>query len=270
MSNPQTHHFQLNSTINSIVGNNPFEGQDLELFLKIADKQIDLIRDEFDELLTGFATKNFKEIRDGIGDVIVTVDGLFYRLNLEYPNTQSWPDLPGEIPKALFEAAEALAMMKDVASGLDENNLSSVQLMLRTMATGVLLSMYQISASLGIDLAADQKAIFDSNISKFDKDITTAERGVAKYGQIGVSATICTNTSTCGIYHVLKSSWNQIGADGKKYAEGKFLKSVNFQEPNLNAPLLEGEHMTLDMPFMADVDFLIHELRGPIDDSPVD
>lgn len=69
--------FRLTSMINAIAGNPPNAGWEA------IDKQIDIIRSEFNELRDGIAARDIHELRDGIQDLLFTVYGLAHRAGID-------------------------------------------------------------------------------------------------------------------------------------------------------------------------------------------
>lgn len=232
---PRTH-YQLNCLVNTIVGNLPVAEQDIESLLQVVRRQRDLIADEFDELRTGVEERNISEVRDGIADVIVTVDGMFFRAGLEYPRIQLW-DVHGDegnidaYLKSIQTDLELILEMIEEAPEADV--LGPYRHRLEVYCCSILYACYCISSAYGIDLQADQVAVFVSNMSKFDTDLDTARKGVEKYANIGVQTDIFPSAVDGQVFYVLKCVHDTVGADGKKYSLGKFLKSVLFKEPVL-------------------------------------
>jgi len=238
-------HFELNSLVNTIVNNLPISEDDVSTLMQVIKRQRDLIHDEFDELSTGIKERNISEVRDGIADVIVTVDGMYFRVGLEYPRVELWSNRDLSIDEHVRSIEVSLKLMEEmVAAGLDGNTVGYFKHRVKVYCDSILYSCYRLSQEYGIDLLADQEAVFASNMTKFDTDIEVARRGVAKYAEMGVKTDVFPNKIDGLTYHVIKCTEDSVDAAGKKYNAGKFLKSVFFKEPELqplaaNAPIFE-------------------------------
>lgn len=249
---PLTGHYALNVLINTIVGNHTLRTRNDSTALQVASAQCKLIQDELDELKEGIATKNIMEVRDGLGDVLVTVDGLIHRLGLkhwEIPN-----DLTGVTAAVLVNTPEDLlglltdhlhSMLQISATADTEyclNELHHQGFALRCHE--MVMACYKLADIFGIDILADQKAIFDSNLSKFDTDLKVAAQGVTKYADLGIAAGIYPNEVGGITYYVLKCMQTATTTTGKLQRLGKFMKSIHFKEPVLTpladtAPIFE-------------------------------
>lgn len=257
-----SHHFMLNSSVNFLVGNTPIRLEDYanfeayyEAFKAVGEKQIKLIRDEFEELRDrGFEARNVKEVRDGLGDVIVTLDGLLYRLNIPYTNVfaPALPVLDAHVRNGIersgispFHFQHRLRVISGALGDLlgrvvnfQSGNLHAFRQRCAEPAELIYLQVYALAYELGVDLADDQEEIFYSNMSKFDTDLETAEKGLVKYSNMGVAAALFPKEVEGITYHVIKSTEDRV-IGGRPFPAGKFLKSVNFKEPNLS-PLRNG------------------------------
>jgi hypothetical protein len=237
-------HFELNSHINTIVGNLPVDVNDVTAMLEIVRRQRNLIHDEFDELNAGVKERNISEVRDGIADVIVTVDGMYFRVGLHYPNVGSWFDASMSIEDCLQAIEIDLTLIEEMLAVGVGNSVGYFKHRLKVYCDSILSSCHHISIHYGVNLLADQMAVYASNMTKFDTDIEVARRGVAKYEALGVRTDIFPNTINGLTYYVIKCTADSVGTDGKKYGAGKFLKSVYFKEPVLeplpaDAPIFE-------------------------------
>lgn len=243
MSEVPAHHYPLNVRVNQVASNNPQFTDAARA--RVMAHQSELIRREFNELLAGFDQSDLREIRDGLADVIVTVDGLYHRLGLQAPTvTLNVPAPDGSDVAGYVGAIDALlTVIEGVAARAVEQaaqeptqaialDLGAVRLAL----DGILASVYAISDILGISVMDDQMAVYTSNMSKFDTDKDTARRTVQKYADLGVVAAIYPATIDDTTYYVVKCSAPTPEADAQRISVGKFLKSVNFAEP-VFAPL---------------------------------
>lgn len=239
-------HFELNSLINTIPGNNPVDLNDTAAALEVVRRQRDLIQSEFEELRDdGIKAKNITEVRDGIADVIVTVDGMYFRLGLEYPRVHLWEPQGLSVEELLRTIEVDLTMIGEMlTTGLRDTTMGYFQHRLKVYCDSILHATYELSGKLGIDLINDQEAVFASNMTKFDTDVEVARRGVAKYAELGVKTDLFPNQIDGLTYWVIKCTEDCVDVKGKKYGAGKFLKSIFFKEPELlplaaNAPIYE-------------------------------
>ncbi len=242
-------HLQLNQMVNNLVGNKPIRLTiEREAWFKAGYRQLDLILDEAKELRDGVNADDLQEIRDGVGDVIVTLDGLIHRLGLPEPDFELLTHrhlarLDRSAPSLVEEIFEHLELMVNTMREVEsEEDLKKT--VLKVALFGAAISIYDccyaIARLYGFDLHADQVAIYESNMSKFDTDKAVALTGIEKYARLGVVVSIHPNVVEVDgeqvTYYVLKSDHDQIGSDNKSYPAGKFLKSVNFKDP-VFAPL---------------------------------
>ncbi len=227
-------HFQLNARINTIASNLPIDNSIPDLVLDILRAQVKLIRDEFNELKDGVAADVRKEVRDGIADVIVTVDGLLFRLGLEMHEPKLQPlsaDARNgghlQFLRRLDTLISALEYYRDGShTAVDVNHI-------QTLCQALINNTRQFAELNYVDLDADQVEVYESNLSKFDTDMDEVGKTIRKYLDLGVETEIAEATIDGVTYYVVKSAYDQQGGDNKSYPKGKFLKSVNFREPNL-------------------------------------
>lgn len=249
-------HLEFNKKVNAIPGNYSMLNE--SLFLAIAQQQMLIIHEEVNEAKTefdrfekdGFSQEMYKLLRDGLGDTIVTYDGLFARLGLEFNFPSS------EVPSVIVDNCEGFSrddrfsyaslLFRTQLMPAHELVMSIVRTAQHTgdldialigrLAEGIVLLTERISRIVGVDVLADQEAIFSSNISKFDTDRATAEIGLQRYLDNGVKAHILENTVDGVQYHVIKVAEDcTVVVDGKpkSFVKGKFLKSILFVEPAL-------------------------------------
>lgn len=237
-------HLQLNQMVNNLVGNKPIRlTTEREAWFQAGYRQIDLIHDETKELRAGIDDDDLQEIRDGVGDVIVTLDGLIHRLGLPEPDfehlrhrhlarlTRSAHSLVEEI----FENLNVMVCNMREVENEEDLKKTILKVVLFGAAVNVYDCCYALARLYGFDLHTDQVAIYESNMSKFDTDKALALSGIEKYARLGVMVSIHPNVAVVDgeqvTYYVLKSDQDQTGSDGKSYPAGKFLKSVNFKDP---------------------------------------
>lgn len=239
------HHSELNAHINTIVGNNLIDTSDFAATIEVLRRQHDLINSEYEEMVAGVAANDVNEIRDGLGDVIVTVDGMYHRLGLEYPRYDLWDKSGYTIDELIVMIGADLEILREFTQAADYGNSKGFFLhKVKTQCDAILWAVYMLGKLWGVDLQADQEAIYASNMSKFDTDIEVARKGIEKYAALAVDTAVVPNEINGLTYHVIKCVATSVGTDGKKYSIGKFLKSIYFKEPVLvplpaGAPLYE-------------------------------
>ncbi len=236
MDHTPPEHYHLNATFNHVGGNLPIENTDIDAIVKVLARQHDLIAEEFTEMVEkGINVRNLKEVRDGLGDVLVTVDGLYYRLGLEYPRVELWGDFGDfNYTDGVYGIDEGLILLKQIISGeVTQETASRLLHVIKVSADSIVHGVYLLAHHWGVDLAADQRAIVASNMSKFDTDEDTAIEGITKYAELEVKSELVPNTVDGVVYHVIRCTESTKGKDGKTYSIGKILKSVNFHEPHL-------------------------------------
>jgi predicted peroxiredoxin len=254
-----THHFELNALFNQVGGNYKLseliakeaaadDTTEEKIFYVLLQHQVELISEEFQELIDGHTEKSADLIRDGLGDVIVTVDGLFHRLELKYPDTSKWGQLHSDAIQAINAASQSLEAIRLLAMDHEGVDVKTAAVMLTQLGMGILLSMYQVAEKYGIDLHADQQAIVASNMSKFDTNEDVAIEGVAKYAQLNIKTEIVPSVIDGVTYYVIRCAEDTVDANGKKFFAGKILKSVNFREPTLVPLAVDAPLRTLFEP----------------------
>lgn len=259
-------HFPLNAKFNAVGGNPaPTQGLSLVEVITRAKRQTGLVRSEYNELTDeGITPQNSTLVRDGVADVIVTIDGLYHRLGLAYPTAVHNPDNFELIPEATIvaevegsltstyialNAIEALIKELEIYS-LAESRGEILQFpaavivqQINLYANVVLLSMHQIAYALHFDLLEDQRTVYASNMSKYTQDPAVAEQGVAKYAALDVPAGVFPVETDGETYYVVKCTAEGPikGNDGGDYSPGKILKGVDFHKPRWTALSEAGE-----------------------------
>lgn len=228
-------HFQLNARINTIASNLPIDNSIPDLVQDILRAQVKLIRDEFNELKDAVASDNRKEIRDGIADVVVTVDGLLFRLGLDMYEPKLQP-LSADVRNGghlqflmrLDHLIKGLEYYRDGSpTAVDPNHI-------QTLSQALINNVRQFAELNSVDLDDDQIKVYESNLSKFDTDMNEVGKTIRKYLDLGVETEIAEANVDGVTYYVVKSAYDQQGGDNKSYPKGKFLKSVNYVEPDLS------------------------------------
>lgn len=253
-------HRALNVKFNTVGGNPaPVQGMTLADVVMRAGRQIGLVRSEFNELTDeGMTPQNTTLVRDGVADVIVTIDGLYHRLGLAYPldihNPIHFPLIPeqaitAEVEGALtstyigLNAIEALVHQLEIYELAESRGerlqapASVIVQQINVWANCILLSMHAIAYALHFDLIVDQQTVYASNMSKFTQDPEVAERGVAKYAALEVPAAVFPIEADGETFYVVKCTAEGPikGTDGGDYSPGKILKGVDFHKPQWTA-----------------------------------
>lgn len=243
-----TPHYLLNSTVNLIAGNAPTKDDDRRV---ISAAQLALIDEEFREFLAAWAARDRRGIRDGLADMVVTLDGWFYRMGFSAQevetalDAQRWLDgyiEERDIGKSDYSLIGLLCTTPRPALTNERDTDDYVNpldpLVFSSAISRMLLIVESLCKALAVDLAADQWEVYCSNMSKFDTSEEDAAFTRAKYAQLDVVtetikqvAPASTEGGESRTYWVTKSTHDQTGRDGKQYPRGKFLKSVRFREP---------------------------------------
>lgn len=208
--------------INELVGNHS------KPCLATLTHQTRIIRSEIDELLTGIRESNEHEIRDGIADVLFTVAGMYGRMGLTIPTEFYMSEL-----RDTANASVTLSILAGRLSSSDETEEGIEQLY------GALKDLvgicYGVAFLYNFPVLDDLNTVILSNWSKFDSTPDDAEKTRYKYSNIGIATRQeLRETSSGRKLYVTYSLSDQFGEGGKEYPAGKWLKSVNFQEPNFN------------------------------------
>ena len=247
MSYTPPDHLALNKHVNTVVGNHPIDPTTQRAEWCAAGKrQIDLILDEAKELRDGIElskqgeqhhAKARQEIRDGVADVIVTLDGLVHRLSLNLPDLTIVIENHDRAPVDKYEYEWLLNHLQVLEQMLAELCADSEKTIdfdaLYSHLFDAYEATYDLARAWDININADQVAVYESNMSKFDLDKATAMTGVLKYAELGVKTDLFPNDIDGQTYYVIKCVEDCVDSKGKTHRAGKFLKSVNFREPVL-------------------------------------
>ncbi len=141
--------------------------------------------------------------------------------------------LVGNTVNATLETAEAQKKViacewKEFLDSIEAKDLHT----LRDDVGDMLFTVYGMAARMGYPADLDFKKICESQYSKFDRSLEDAQKTRQKYLDIGVETYFEEkrgNDDT--LYFVTYSAMDQMGSDNKHYPAGKWLKSVNFKEP---------------------------------------
>lgn len=242
--------YQDTAQINIIAGNG-VTPNDKELLLK----QVGLIQDEIEE-----GEGNLSQIqadpdalRDDVMDVLFTAYGLGHRMGLSYRMmTLGAHSSPGVTTN--LEAAMRLASQIDhsdvffVARSFLANikaNLEQIALYIETdpdyakvLVSPMVLMTFALGICLGYPVEQDYQAVVDSNMTKFDTTVEDAELTREKYLALGVETHVLEHEVDGVTLYVTKVTETVTGTDGKLYPEGKWLKSINWEDAKYT-PLME-------------------------------
>jgi len=230
-------HYAQNSRINQIAGNvsvNPYE---FSRWSAAGAAQLKLIFEEIEETIAAAKAGNFKELRDGLADSIVTLDGFFHRLELTYPE-QVWLKsevdqysgiTPQGVENLLMGGWRVLDTTFYSITTLDEY-VNQHEYLTKT-ASYLLVQLYAVAKQYNVPVQDDQDAVYTSNLSKFDTDYVSAVESLARYVEQNVCATLERSVVDGERYFILKVMEDSVNTQGKFFPAGKFLKSQNFKEP---------------------------------------
>jgi len=215
--------FRLTSEINEIVGNHPTG--DVQAWRR----QAGLIRDEVVELLGNLhmdALFKFDMVK--IAEALVRCEG--------YDATTG-----DSLSDAMDVANEFLKLHKYQAELFTPDSLPGVSInpyAIRDDIQDILVTAYGLSHRMGFDADEDHMEVYRSNMTKFDTNEMDASKTQAKYEKLGVKTVVVkslvhsqSRDGETPILYITKVHGTQTGNDGKVYPDGKFLKSLNFEEP---------------------------------------
>lgn len=137
--------------------------------------------------------------------------------NLENPNWE-------KADKQLHLIKEELAELVD---GIDNKDISEI----RDAVADILVVTYGMAHIMGIDADKDMAAVQASNLSKLCKTQDEVDQTLAFY-QNEKQLDVYVGGELPEAY--IKSGKDQEGSDGKFYPAHKFLKSINWHEPELD------------------------------------
>lgn len=250
-------HRGLNAKFNTVGGNpRPAPGglSMTEVVTRLR-RQVGLVASEHRELTEeGLAAQDTTLVRDGVADVLVTIDGLYHRVGLEYPaqlhSADSFPEVREDqiisvVNGAITGSTIALNMLDELGQQLEIYRIGDAEGQDMPFPAGIalqqvnlwsnviLVAMHSIGHALRFDLIEDQNTVFASNMSKFTQDLEVANQGVAKYAALNVPAEVFEVHADGEIYYVVKCTADgpMVGLDGGDYSPGKILKGVGFHKP---------------------------------------
>lgn len=109
---------------------------------------------------------------------------------------------------------------------------------LRDGVGDLLYTVFGMAYRAGIPMTQDFEQVVRSNLTKFDVNAVEAEKTQEKYAAIGVT-TYCqpvrysSDERPGAVYYVTFVDGDQVGTDGKKYPNHKWLKSTRFVDISL-------------------------------------
>lgn len=260
--------FQMNALVNNASGNFPLAYNSVGLD-QVFRSQLSIVCSEVRELLSALKTVQrsgntldnlpdvereaiVTEIRDGVADVIVTVDGMRHRLAIPHHTvafgaSSSLQEFIGVeldtlITQLNLEHEELTSVPAFRGESLELVHVRALPGRVEWPVRGAWSFLrlcydlaYRTALFFDIPLLEDHIAVFHSNMTKFDTTIEDAQATIAKYESLGVRVHI-EAVQAFDAHHIpttffiVKSSKDQV-VGGKDYPAGKFLKSINFKSP---------------------------------------
>lgn len=123
-----------------------------------------------------------------------------------------------------------LALIYEEAQELEDGILESDWEAMKDAVADLLVVTYGMAYVMNIDADKALQRVNEANMSKLctSQDEVVATTGF--YAQLGVEISVQTVGKSL---FAIKSTRDQEGEDGKFYPQGKFLKNVNWKEPDL-------------------------------------
>lgn len=118
----------------------------------------------------------------------------------------------------------------ELRDGIDTNDLHEI---IDGVGDG-LFTLLGLAGRYGFDAAEVLRRVNESQFSKFDKNMDDLLDTRTKYTRLGVETFFIKKEYGGETVYVTKVSETATGTDGKTYLKGKWLKSVNFQEPRFD------------------------------------
>lgn len=146
-------------------------------------------------------------------------------LNTVFGNEQGDLENPNweKAGKQLHLIQEELA---ELVEGIDTKNIAEI----RDAVADILVVTYGMAHIMGIDADKDMAAVQASNLSKLCKTQEEIDQTLAFY-ETEKGLEVYAGGELPEAY--IKSSKDQTGSDGKFYPAHKFLKCINWHEPEL-------------------------------------
>lgn len=251
------YNYRMTAMINNTAGNKA-DPENIEGLLK----QLTLIEHEVEEGLSHIndLKTNSDALRDDVCDILFTGYGLAHRMGLSVDQVM----LNAEQTNYTQVKEGVVRFINDNDGYVGLNTLRDQHLAIIGVLDGIrniisevgvtpdvhsyvkliLCKAYEIGVFCGYPVSDDYIEVVESNISKFDKSIENAYLTQEKYLDLAVvtnvTETTLEYTDRREVVYVTRSAVDQIGNDGAKYPEGKWLKSIDFKEPAYVTPRLES------------------------------
>lgn len=194
------------------------------------EHQIKIILSEANELVVdGFGELNRHEVRDGIGDVLFTVAGAYARFDIPFPNSFE----PVEL-NSYNEAEETSRKIIGILNAMQilaDKNLMDYYVVMGLLLKDIAEKAISIANYFGLPYINDLEAICASQWTKFDSTSSAGFNTVERYTNSGVEVYQEVRRAHEREYIVTHSAKDQNDLKGRPIPKGKWLKSVNFEEP---------------------------------------
>lgn len=226
-------HLNLSAQHDAVAAINRMAGNYIVPTTETALHQINkIILPEVRETLDGLIAEDEHEIRDGVGDILFTVAGLYARLGYAFPENIMVPTIVKYTrTEAAFTALTLQSVCEESATMIAIVGLEEYGRQLNGHMETMLRAACRLGHMHGFPIQQDLQAVIDSNFTKFDTTEDEARQTAAKYARLGVDTVYHSATYEGRQLYVTKVEDATKGTDGKSYPAGKWVKSVNFQEP---------------------------------------
>ena len=139
------------------------------------------------------------------------------------PNIINWPRVENQSKNILDEYEELLEALRQEDPAQLRDALCDIMVFT--------LGVYHL---IGGDADKDMQEVYRSNMSKFCTNKDELEKTINYYNRIGIKVYGGGEFP----YAYVKSLSTQIGANGRSYPKDKFLKCINWKEPNFERRVL--------------------------------
>lgn len=226
-------HLDLTKQYDAVAAINRMAGNYIVPTTETALHQLNkIILPEVRETLDGLIAEDEHEIRDGVGDILFTVAGLYARLGYAFPESIIVPThLKYTREEAALSTLTLMGVCEEAATLVAIHGLEAYGEKLNAHMETMLRIACRIGHMHGYPVEQDLQAVVDSNFTKFDKTEDDAWQTKAKYSQLGVDTEYHQASYEGTKLYVTKVATAGKGSDGKNYPAGKWVKSVNFKEP---------------------------------------
>lgn len=194
--------------------------------------QVLCIEEEIDELADAFRDSDINLVRDAICDILVFAFGVGH-----LGGFNAFDGVAGDVDFELEEGGYIRRLRRCYNSMLStveameqapEPGFDYSDVFFLTAHTHALVNTaLEAALYFGLNLVDDMNSVYESNMTKFCRDLGEIERTIAKYRDIGV--TVVPTGEFPRAYVVADREQEDI--NGKTYPAGKFLKGVGFSEP---------------------------------------